>query len=87
MTARTTQVALPNSAPATKASRTPKITPTLRSTPLMSDWLTLGCTTRSAAIVAKIGAGCSRTKLQLSQAAIAATEVLSTWRRGPLAFD
>src|SRR3546814_11750811 len=54
---RTTHVALPNARASAEASTTPAITPTLRSTPLVRDWLRLGCTTNIAAMAANTGAG------------------------------
>ena len=54
----------------------------LRSIPFASDWFTLGCTTRSAAMAANIGKGCCNSRFESSQATIAATDVLTTCNRG-----
>ncbi|OUD85784.1 hypothetical protein BC477_15355 [Clavibacter michiganensis subsp. michiganensis] len=58
------------------------ITPRLRSTALPKVWLMLGCTTSSAAIVAKMGSCAGSRAMQTNQAMIAATDVLTTWTNG-----
>ena len=79
---RITQLSDPKSVPSTAASSTPRTTPTLRSMPLASDWFTLGCTTSSAAIAAKIGSGCESSSCESSHATTAAAEVFSTCSSG-----
>ena len=58
------------------------MTPSERSIARPTDWLTLGCTTSSAAIVAKIGSSPWTKKLASPQAATIATAVFTTWRNG-----
>ncbi len=64
------------------AMTTPRITPIDRSTALPSDWLTLGCTTSSAAIAANTGSGPGISHPATSQAAMVATDAFATCRIG-----
>ncbi|CAH0304559.1 hypothetical protein SRABI128_04291 [Microbacterium sp. Bi128] len=80
---RMTQVGDPSTIPSTEAMTTPTITPTLRSTARVKDWLMLGCTTRTAAIAAKIGGGPGTSRSATIQAATIAAADLATWRNGP----
>ncbi len=79
---RTTPLDVPSARPSPSASSTPVITPRLRSTALPKVWLMLGCTTSSAAIVAKMGSCAGSRAMQTNQAMIAATDVLTTWTNG-----
>ena len=82
MAMSTTQACSPNASERPVATITPRITPIDRSIALPNDWFTLGCTTSSAAIAAKIGSGPGITQLVMSHAAIVATEALSTCSTG-----
>jgi hypothetical protein len=79
---RTTPLDVPSARPRTSASSTPVITPRLRSTAFPKVWLMLGCTTRSAAMVAKMGSCAGSRAMQANQATTAATEVLTTCTNG-----
>src|SRR5690606_17973683 len=78
----TTHDAPPSSSTTTVAIATPAITPTLRSTAFVSDWFTLGCTTRSAAIAANTGGGPSKSHPARSHATTVASADLMTSSSG-----
>ena len=82
MAASTTHACSPNASESPVATITPRITPIERSMALPKDWFTLGCTTSSAAIAAKIGSGPGMSQPVISQAAIVATAAFSTWSSG-----
>ena len=85
--ASTTQLWAPSSRLSPTAITTPRITPALRSSAFDSDWLTLGCTTRSAAIAANTGSGPGISQPAISQAAMVAAADFSTCSRGARRAD
>ena len=82
MMPRTTHMAWPNNRVAPLASTTPMTTPRLRSIPFARDRLTLGCTTRRAAMAAKMGNGWFSSTTQTTHAPTEASDVLSTCNSG-----
>ena len=78
----TIQLGEPRSRPRPTAITTPTITPMLRSSAFDSDWLTLGCTTSSAAIAANTGSCPGKTKPAISHAAMVAAADFTTCSRG-----
>jgi hypothetical protein len=68
--------------PRIDAITTPAKTPIERSTALVSDWFTLGCTTSRAAIAANTGGWPGRSAPASSHAAAVAIADFATWRIG-----
>ena len=79
---RMIHVLCPNASEMPVAITTPRITPIERSIALPRDWLTLGCTTSSAAIAANTGSGPGISQPATSQAAIVAIDAFATCRIG-----